>query len=276
MPERLTNGVNTYYEVHGQGRPLVFIPGGWVDHQMWNPQVEHFSQKYKVITYDVRGHGRTGGSEKEKYSVELFADDLKALLEGISVDQPAICGISLGGMIAQVYAVKYPEDLKVLILAGTAASSELTFSDKVQKYALAPKPVFLSIVNLLGVRRYADFAFWFAKITRGEEWLGMNEEVRKYVREQMQRFDTKEFNKILAGVYDFTLQDLSKIEAPTLIINGEHESKSVFEHTRKMKELIQEAQDVIVPDAGHVSNMENPQEFNSVVEEFLDDKFAST
>lgn len=276
MPERLTNNIRTYHEVHGEGKPLVFIHGGWVDHQMWNPQVEHFSQKYKVITYDVRGHGRTGGSERKKYSVELFADDLKALLEGISVEQPAVCGISLGGMIAQVYAVKYPEDLKVLILADTAISSELTFSDKVQKYALAPKPVFLSIVNLLGVRRYADFAFWFAKITRGEEWLGMNKEVRRYVREQMQRFDTKEFNKILAGVYDFTLQDLSKIEAPTLIINGEHESKSVFEHARKMKELIQGAQDVIVPDAGHVSNMENPQEFNRVVEEFLDDKFDST
>lgn len=276
MPERLTDNIRTYYEVHGEGKPLVFIHGGWVDHQMWNPQVEHFSQKYKVITYDVRGHGRTEGASSEKYSVELWADDLKALLEGISVKKPAICGISLGGMIAQVYAVKYPEDLKVLILADTAASTELTLSDKIQKYLLAPKWLFLSIVNLLGMRRYADFAFRLAGITRGEKWFGMSEEVRRYVREQMYGFDTNEFNKIFAATYDFTLQDLSRIKVPTLIINGEYESKSVFKHTEKMKELISEAQDIVIPNAGHTSNMENSEEFNRVVEEFLDDKYDST
>jgi len=276
MPEKVTNDIKTYYEVHGDGKPLVFIHGGWIDHQMWSTQVKHFSRKYKVITYDVRGHGRTGGSEKEKYSVELFADDLKLFLDGISVEQPAICGLSLGGMIAQTYAVKYPENLKVLILADTAVSTELTLSDKMQKYFLAPKWFFLSIVNVLGMKRYTDFAFWFARVSRGEKWFGMNEEVRRYVREQMSKFDAKEFNKIFAVVYGFTLQDLSKIKVPTLILNGEYESKSLFKHTEKMKELIRDTQEAVIPKAGHASNMENPQEFNRAVEEFLNDKFDST
>jgi proline-specific peptidase len=276
MPERLTNDIRIYYETHGSGKPLVFIHGGWVDHQMWNHQVEYFAQKYKVITYDVRGHGKTGGSEREKYSVELFADDLKSLLEDISIKQPAICGLSLGGMIAQAYAVKYPEDLKVLILADTVVSTELTLSDKIQKYLLAPKWLFLSIVNLLGMRGYTNFAFWFARITRGKQWFGMNEEAKKYVREQMYRFDTNEFSKIFSAIYNFTLQDLSKIRVPALIINGEYEEKSVFKHTEKMKELISDAQEVVIPKAGHVSNADNPQEFNRAVEEFLNDKFDST
>jgi pimeloyl-ACP methyl ester carboxylesterase len=248
-----------------------FIHGGWVDHKMWKPQVEYFSKQYRVIIYDVRGHGKTGGSAKKKYSIELFADDFKALLDALSVDKPVICGLSLGGMIAQAYAVKYPDNLRALILADTVVSTSLTLRDKIQKYVLAPKFVFLSIVHLLGVKRYTNFAFWLARATRGEKWFGLNYEVRDYVIREMSNFDTKEFNKIFEAIYDFTLLDLSRIKVPTLIINGEFESKAVFKHAEKMKELIKNSSEAVIANAGHTSNMENPTEFNRTLEGFIKD-----
>ncbi len=269
MPKMKTNDITTYYEIHGEGYPLVFIHGGWVNHEMWEPQVEYFSKYYEVITYDVRGHGQTGGSTKKKYSVELWADDLKALLDALYIKKPIICGLSLGGFIAQAYAVKYPDNLRALILADTVVSSALTLSDKILKYVIAPKFLFLSIVRFLGTKRYADFAWWIAKMTRGKKWLDLKQEVRDYIRKEMTKFSVEEFNKIFGAIYDFTLLDLSKIKVPTLIIHGEFESKAIFKHTEKMKELIKNSSAVVIPKAGHVSNLENPGEFNKALEKFL-------
>ncbi len=269
MPKIKTNDIMTYYEIHGEGYPLVFIHGGWVDHKMWKPQVEHFSKNYKVITYDVRGHGNTGGSSKKKYSMEMFADDLKKLLDELQIERPIICGLSMGGMIAQPYAVKYLDNIKTLTLSNTAISTELTLSDKIIKYILAPKWMFLLIVRLLGVKRYTHFAFWYTKKSRGKEWVGLDERIIEYEKEEMMKFDVKEFNKIFAGLYDFKLQELSRIKVPVLIINSEFESKSIFEHSEKMKDLIDNSSMVVIPNAGHTSNMENPEEFNKALEKFL-------
>ena len=271
MPKIETNDIQTYYEINGSGFPLVFIHGGWVSHRMWKPQVEHFSNNFKVITYDVRGHGNTGGSLKNKYSMELFAEDLAALLQALEIKKPIICGLSMGGMVAQAYAVKYPEKLAALILCDTAASSELTISEKITKYLLAPRFLFTFIVRLLGVKRYADFAFWYARKTRSEKWVGLDPSIPKYEKEEMIQFGTREFNKIFSALYDYKLQDLSRIKVKTLIINGEFESKAVIYHIEKMIQLIPDTKSVIIPAAGHTSNLENPEVFNSEVEKFINE-----
>jgi pimeloyl-ACP methyl ester carboxylesterase len=269
MPAINTGDIQTYYEINGQGLPLVFIHGGWVSHRMWQSQVDHFSKSYMVITCDIRGHGNTGGSLKKKYSMELFADDLYALLKALRIDKPIICGLSMGGMIAQTYAVKYPENLAALILSDTAASSALTAGDKITKYLLAPEWLFLFLVRLLGIKRYADFAFWYAAKSRNKNWIGLDKKVSEYEKQEMLQFGTIEFNKIFSSLYDFKLQDLSKIKVKTLILNGEFESGAVFAHADRMLQLIPDAKSVIIPSAGHTSNMENPRAFNKAVEDFL-------
>jgi len=269
MPEIKTNDIQTYYEINGNGFPVVFIHGGWVSHKMWKPQVDFLTNNFKVITYDVRGHGNTGGSSKKKYSMELFADDLSALISVLGITKPVICGISMGGMIAQSYAAKYLDNLKALILSDTAASSALTFGDRITKYLLAPEWLFLLLVKWLGVKRYADFAFWYAKKSRSEKWVGLDKSVLDYEKQEMIQFGTEEFNKIFSALYDFKLQELSNIKVRTLIINGEFESKAVFHHTDKLMSLIPYAKSVVIPNAGHTSNLENPQAFNAALEEFL-------
>ena len=268
MPFAQTNEIQTFYEMHGEGPPLVLIHGGLVDHRMWQPQVKPFSEKNRVIIYDIRGHGRTGGSEQRAYSVQLLTKDLRALLEQLQVSKPVVCGLSLGGIIAQAYAASYPADITALILSDTAVSATLTPSDKLQTYligwSLAPT------VRLMGARRFTDYSFGLAKLMRGETWFGQNAEAQAYVQEAMCTFDTAEMAKIYGLLVRFRTPELDKIEAPTLILNGEHESRSVFRHAEYLQEHISNTQMTTIPGAGHLSNVENPRAFNEQVLRFLD------
>ena len=118
MPTIKTNNIQTYYEVHGEGPVLVFIHGLGACHKMWQPQIEPFSKHFRVIVYDVRGHGDSTGSD-EKYSIKLFASDLKALLSELSIGKAHVCGLSMGGLIVQQFAIDYPTSVDKLVLAGT-------------------------------------------------------------------------------------------------------------------------------------------------------------
>lgn len=258
MPAIKTNDIHTYYKIHGTGTPLVFIHGAGVTHQMWHIQVPFFSKEYQVLTYDLRGHGQSGGSDQQ-YTCEIFADDLKILLDLLKIDDPTICGFSLGGMIAQEYAVKYPEALRKLILVDTAASSALTWGDKLEKLVF-PKGAVKWLIRRLSPERYADFSLWFFK--------EMNPEVKDYIRREQLSFKREELLNVTDAIYAFELLDLSKIMVPTLIIVGEQERKSVFTHAKKMNELIRTSSLVKIPNAMHMSNLENPEQFNQIVFQF--------
>lgn len=268
MATAKTNEIETYYERHGNGQPLVCIHGAWTDHRLWNPQLDALGEDHEVIVYDVRGHGNTGPSAERRYTMELFAADLKALVEELGLEHPIICGLSLGGMIAQTYAVRYGDSLRGLVLADTAVSTTLTFRDKLTRLAF-PGWAMRGTVRLLGPPRYVDVAYWLAKVTRGEDWFGRDENVRAYVRETMSSFDTTEFNKIFRAIYDFRQVDLASIQVPTLVLNGEHESRSVFTHTTHMERVVPDVRTAVIPDAGHTSNMEHPAAFNDEVLDFL-------
>lgn len=226
---------------------------------MWQPQTEHFSKKYKVLTYDVRGHGQSEGSDRY-YSCKLFAEDLKALLDNLDIRKPYVCGLSLGGMIAQAYAVKYPDTTSALVLADATASSALTLKDKLQKL-LFPKFIIKFLIRILSMERYVDFAFLFFK--------KMKPEVKEYLKKQLIDFKKQELLKLTDAIYDFNLLELSKINVPTLIILGELERKAVFIHVEKMKELIKDSFMVVISDAMHASNLENSEKFNKALEDFF-------
>ncbi|WP_101296589.1 alpha/beta fold hydrolase [Halegenticoccus soli] len=268
MPTVRTNDVETYYERRGRGHPLVLVHGAWTDHRMWARQVETLADEYDVVAYDVRGHGRTGGSADQRYSVELLAADLKALVDALNLDRPYVCGLSLGGMIAQTYAVRYADRIGALVLADTAVSTRLTRRDAVLSLLL-PKWATAAAVRLLGPERWVDVAFGIASLTRGADWFGRDERVRAYVRETMSGFDAREYNKVFGAVYDFRAVDLTAIEVPTLVVNGEFEDDAAFRHAEVIRRLVPDASTAVIPGAGHVSNMENPDAFDDAVRAFL-------
>jgi pimeloyl-ACP methyl ester carboxylesterase len=190
------------------------------------------------------------------------------MIEELELEEPIICGLSLGGMIAQTYAVRYRNRLRALILADTAVSTMLTLRGKLTRVAF-PGWAMRGTVRLLGPSRYVDVAYWLAEATRGEDWFGRDENVRSYVRETMSSFDRTEFNNIFRAIYDFRRVNLAAIQAPTLVLNGEYESRSVFTHATHMERMIPDVQTAVIPDAGHTSNMENPEAFNREVLDFL-------
>ncbi len=269
MPTIEAEGIQQFYESAGGGTPLIFIHGAFMDLHMWDPQVDHFADRYHVIRYDLRGHGKTGPTSTPKYSMEMFADDLQVLLDALDVHHVILCGLSLGGMIAQTFALKYQAMLKALVLADTAVSMSLTLSDKFQRYILFPKWVMKLTIRWMGVERFTRYSFWLAKVTRSEAWLSRDVGTRSYLEDRMLRITMEEYLKIYDAIYEFDLLDLGRIDVPTLIAIGEHESGSVYRHAEEMRRRISGAQKVIVPGAGHTSNMEKPSEFNAILDEFL-------
>jgi pimeloyl-ACP methyl ester carboxylesterase len=270
VPTIHINGLCHRYEQRGEGDPLVFVHGGFVDADMWAPQVEYFSSRYRIITYDLRGHGKTGVSDLSTYTMATFADDLGGLLDALEIENPILCGLSLGGMIAQEYAVRYPEKLKALILADTAVSVSLTLSDKLQRYVLFPRWAMLLTIWMMSVEKFTRLSFWLARVTRSEGWFGEDESTMDYVERCMLQMDDGEYLKIYGAIYAFKLLPLEKITCPVIVLNGEHESKSVFRHTEEILRRVPQAEARVVPGAGHTPNMENPEAFNQLVGEFLD------
>jgi pimeloyl-ACP methyl ester carboxylesterase len=262
MPLVQTNDIETYYEMTGEGEPIVFVHGAGGSHDNWHPQVKCFSDRFRVVTYDVRGHGESGGSDRE-YSCALFAEDLHELMTALEIERPVLCGLSLGGMISQEYALKYQSSLAGLVLADTAVATALTLSDKLQKWMF---PVSL-IKWYIRRKTPEDYARWSFK------YFDMNEDVREYMIQEQLRMNKTEFLKLTDAIYGFRLLDLASIEVPTLVVLGENERKAVFPHANKMIELIEGSKKVIIPDAGHASNLENPDDFNRVLDEFLEHVF---
>jgi pimeloyl-ACP methyl ester carboxylesterase len=269
MPEILCNGLDHYYELSGEGLPLVFIHGAFVDARIWNPQWRHFSTHCRVLRYDLRGHGRTGGSELQHYSMDTYASDLESLLDGLGIDSAVICGLSWGGGIAQVFAVNFPQRVKGLVLAGSTVSMSLTPVEKLLRYALFPKPAMAFSIRLLGVAGYVRFSNWLAGLALGKHWLSGDEHTRDYLEECMLQIDSEELIKIWGAIYGFDLQPLESIKAPTLVMNAERDSRMALRHGEEILRRVPGSESRLIPKAYHAMTLENPAEFNSLLEAFL-------
>ena len=122
MPLLSVNDTEIYYEVHGQGRPLLFLSETHCDGEVWKiHQVPEFSRDHRVIIMDYRGTGQSG-KPSIPYTTQMFADDAMALLDHLEASEAVVCGHSMGGRVAQLMALDHPSRIKALILASTGAS----------------------------------------------------------------------------------------------------------------------------------------------------------
>lgn len=270
MPVVNGAGASLHYETVGDGDPLVFVHGGWVSSRMWAPQVERFGDDHRVVTVDVRGHGRTGGSRRSRYSVDLFVADLRAVLERADVHQPVICGLSLGGLVAQGYAASYPGDVAGLVLAGTTRTVPpfplpLT---RLQKLVLAPKPVVHATIRSMGVRAYYESLLAGIRSVEGHRWVALSPPVRAYVRSEVDRFEVGEYIKVFDALYDYRPTDVSGLDHPALVVHGDHEAATVVRQNRELAADLDAGRRVI-PEAGHLANLDNPAAFDAALEGFL-------
>src|SRR3990172_3723573 len=118
MPTAVFNGIRLYYEVHGQGTPLVLMHGFAGTAESWKPQIPDLSARYRLVLYDARGHWRSESPRSaDLYSHEVFAEDLRALLDHLSAETAVVGGLSMGGVIALTFYFAHPQRVRALILA---------------------------------------------------------------------------------------------------------------------------------------------------------------
>ncbi|WP_435361915.1 alpha/beta fold hydrolase [Haloarchaeobius sp. DFWS5] len=258
-----------WYDERGQGPPLVFIHGGWSNADAWREQVEYFADDFRVITYDVRGHGRTGESDVDRYSVDLFVDDLDRLLDELDVEQPFICGLSLGSMVVQEFLDRYPDRAAGAIVAGAVRSMPPVELEPWMK----PRVSMLSTLNLslatMGSK--ATFVSFLngIQLMTGSRWLSIEPTVRKQAIDSAGEIPTDEFRKIFMALYEFEPPELSDVTTPVRVVHGEHEARLVRRQGRQLAEMVDNGTHTVVEDAAHLVNQDAPESFNVVVETFV-------
>lgn len=257
------------YSVAGKGSTLIFIHGAFADSEMFNPQWDYFVDKFPILRFDLRGHGKTGATQLDPYKMETFMDDLAGLMDDLDIHAAILCGVSWGGSIAQGFATKYPGRVKGLVLAGSMVSMSLTFWEKIQRYVLFPKWLMQLLIQSMSVENFIKLTFKLSDIFIGKDFLSGERYVFDYLKNKMMQMDSLEYRKIWGAIYDFDMFPLEKIIFPTLILNGEFESKKVKRHSQELLKKIPNSSLKVIPDAKHAINMENPKVFNQMIDDFL-------
>ena len=255
-----TNGIETYYELHGrEGAPwLVLSHSLACSVRMWDPQTEALKDRYRILAYDTRGHGGSG-APKGAYTLEMLADDLKALLDALGVRNPHYCGLSMGGMIGQTFALKYPGVFRTLMLADTTSG-----------FPAQAAPL------------------WQERIRIAEE-KGM----QPLVQPTLERWFTEAFRKSqpapVAGIAQLiastpvpgyvgcchaipkinTTARLKEIKAPILVICGDMDPGTPPAMSETIRDNAPGSKLVMIPQAAHLSNLEQPALFTSAMQEFM-------
>ncbi|WP_267639793.1 alpha/beta fold hydrolase [Haloarchaeobius amylolyticus] len=266
MPTVRTNDIETYYERRGDGPAIVFVHGSIVDSGMWADQVAALRGDFTTVVYDVRGHGRTGGSSRDRYDVALYASDLHELVTALGLERPIVCGHSMGGLVAQAYAVRYPDRLSGLVLVDTFAPTIHTRSEWfLRRVAMN---AFVPLVRVLGIERLERLNVWVSeRVSTGAS--GDYEAVER-LREDGPTITTPEFTKVIRSMsraHEYPL-DLETVTVPTLVIYGEQELGFVKRHAKEFAETLADCEVDVVPGAGHASNLDDPEYFTAAVREF--------
>ncbi|WP_256411637.1 alpha/beta fold hydrolase [Halorubrum rubrum] len=268
MPTTQTNGIETYYERRGDGRPVVFIHGAIMDNRMWATQMDVLDDEFTTVAHDVRGHGRTGGSDVPTYTVDLYVEDLDALLTALDLERPVLCGLSLGGCVAQAYAATYPEKVAGLVLADTFTQAPLGLTGRLLFTNLR---VFAALDRVIRYKSLNRFQMRVGNLIKPGV-VGEGGTVQELI-DTGPTISHVEFVKIVNSLVAFPRGgnvDLSQIDVPALILYGEDEPSLMRYHAVLMGELIPNTAGVTeIPDAGHASNIDNPAFFTEALQKFL-------
>jgi len=242
------DGVKIYYEDHGSGPAILLTHGYSATSKMWAGQIGPFSKKYRVITWDMRGHGQSDSpSDLRLYSEAHTVDDMAAILDACGIASAVIAGLSLGGYMSLAFNLKYPQRVLGLMLFDTGPGYK----------------------NDTAREGWNDMAIKRAEAidARGLASLGNSDEVRISSHRSAAGL-ANAARGMLTQVDDRIIQSLPKITVPTLVLVGEND-KQFLAATDYMALKIPDATKEIIPDAGHAANINQPELFNKAVLNFI-------
>jgi 3-oxoadipate enol-lactonase len=254
MPELLSNEAKLYYDVRGEGFPIIFTHGASWNHLQWKKQVEFFKDKFKVITWDVRGHGYSTLPDGPVNS-EDFSSDLIALMDHLKLDKAILCGLSMGGHISLQTAIRYPERVKSLILIGTPCSNTLNlyekvfvpinrFSSKIISMQLSAK-LQAKMLSQFSRENYDYIISAFSMISK-DNWIR--------VWDAVTRMESK--------------HNLHQVKCPTLLLIGDHDTLT-RRHQPYIHDRIHNSTLRTINNAHHGTNLDNPRAVNEEIMNFI-------
>ena len=226
---------------------------------MWDEQMEALTKKYRVLRYDTRGHGATDAPDGA-YTLEQMADDVYAMLTALGIKRTHWVGLSMGGMIGQTFALKYPGRFESMVLADTTSrnppEAAAMWADRVKT------------VREKGMEAMIDVSLgrWFTEAFRQSNPAVMARFVN-YIRTT----PAAGYIGTCQAIPKIDLADrLKEIRCPTLVIVGDHGIGTWLPVARAIHEAIAGSELVIIPAASHLSNVEQPQAFNAALLGFLE------
>jgi len=248
------------YRDEGSGDPIVFLHAFPLNQTMWDDQVVEFAANHRVITFDWRGFGESPLG-KGFSTMEDFADDLAGLLDGLSIEKAVICGLSMGGYASFAFHRKYPERISALVLADTRAAAD-NEEGRRGRFEMADL-----------VRRNGAAALVDRMLPRllGETTLLEKPAVVERLRVMIESGDPEGIAQALLAMADRadSVGMLPNIACPALIIVGNEDKLTPPAESEKIVQAIPDSTIAIIDHAGHLSNLEQPASFNSVLSVFL-------
>jgi len=257
MPTQRVCDIDLYYESTGEGQPLLFIHGLGSSARDWELQVAFFSPDYQVVTYDVRGHGRSD-KPPGPYSTPLFADDTAELIRSLGIAPVHVVGISMGGMITFQLAVDAPELVKSLVIVNSAPELILhTLRDRLQFFQR------LLIVRLVGMRKMGEVLG--ARLLPKPE----HQDLRREFVERWAQNDKRAYLDSMRALVGWSVSArLSEIKAPTLVVAADKDYSPVSVKEAYVARMLH-AELVVISDSRHATPVEQPAVFNEAVAAFL-------
>ncbi|MBE0613409.1 MAG: alpha/beta fold hydrolase [Burkholderiales bacterium] len=253
------NGMDVNYTVEGQGPWLVMSHSLACNLHMWDEEAKRLSKRYKVLRYDTRGHGESS-APAGAYTLEALADDLHALLRGLDVQSPHFVGLSMGGMIGQTYALKYPGMFKSLALCDTTsrypAEAAGAWVDRIKTVeARGMEPMVVPTLER-----------WFTATFRKERT-----EVIEKVAAMIRATPVQGFVGCCHAIPKINLTArLKDISCPVVVIVGKDDPGTPVAMAEEIHGALPGSKLVIIPSAAHLSNLEQPDLFNQALGEFID------
>lgn len=259
------NDGQIYYQDDGKDLPVVFIHAGYVDSRMWDNQITPFSEKFRVIRYDVRGYGKSTKSTKEYTDSE----DLKTLLDHLGVKKAVLIGVSNGGRIAFDFAVSYPEMVTALIPVDSGLKGYKISGPEEEKLW---EQLTLDEEKYLNLRREGKFReaaeidvdFWSNTAT------GDLKEYLLGIAEDNVFTDETDPDTLQVSPQPPAFERLKSLKMPVLIIVGSKDTPPLIAMDRRIHEMIEGSKFVVIDGADHLPSISKPEAFREVVLAFLE------
>lgn len=256
------NGISINYEITGEGDNLVLIHAVGDNLNAWYNQVPVFSKSYRVITYDMRGFGKSESPEGD-YSVPTMYQDLYELMEALGVKEASFAGHSLGGRIALELAVQHPEMVKSLIFANS--SPALTPPPRDGKNELAETLPLMEKGDMEGLVESSLVTFLAPDFK--DKNPAAYEKYRSIKLQNKMHGVLRVTQATLGGGRPAPV-DITEVKCPVLLIVGKHDREMFIEGAANIQEALPGSKMVILP-TGHAAAIELPDKFNEAVMDFL-------